>query len=720
MVVDHASMVEKVDHLPPMPEHLGANGLCVMCFPTASSTLVFVDKTNTSELLPFVGGGRGKGGQPPQDSSDVVDPEEARRIEDGIANSECEPAVREALGLVWKNTYGNHEEIVSHPIPAGEAPDGNRTKGVTNSAKVEEEAEEDLLLLRLDSSAMAAQNDRHGETKKRKRTDSEDDAPPKHRSKHSRAERKEKEKKMKREAKRQHKTKRERESKEEKLKRKDPKKEEEEFMDSEDEEESDAFSDSSENDSISDSMNAAGSSSHRARKVGLSAPSSSSSSAVPAAVSPSFVPSARHVASDAELLKYSQGIRSSILFFTQVHPQMQRPNVSVHSPTGISSTSLLSPLDAKTPSQSSTRASAPPSPALFFPSPPENGPIEKMENIEEEEKEEDNLLYHLRALAQCNVTMEQLQQLGIGRVVGFLLQPLFPARVQVLAKAILDYWFSSLETATKEVLLDTTDVRNCSVESIIGDDEEEEDRGLGDALFREMSAFQATIYSILVMGFEEEVERFTNAEPTRAVSPSIRSAFPLSFSDATTDLGCAAASGEEGEAKERLHADEKGESAEAREKLSSQEKDRRIPTEESVIPFVEESRLRAICEAMETSLLRCQDVDIRVAVLHRLTEEKNVRNALLEGIITAEEVVEKEEQIALGVGSPLYSSSLITSPLFSPSSEAGSPTSAGATTLYQCPSCGERNAFRTMYTVSAHDNFPTLLHCRNCDQTWSS
>lgn len=723
VVVDLASMEEKIGNPLPMPEHLGVNGLCVMCFPTASSTLVFVNKVNASELLPFAGGGHGKGSQPPQDSSEVMDPEEARRIEDGIAHPECEPAVREALALVWKMTYGNTEETAPHPVPAGGDADGHRTKGVSNPAKMEEE-EEDLLLLRLDPSAMASEDSHHREMKKRKRMESGGDSPPKHRSKHTREETKKKEKKMKREMKREKKRK-ERERKEEGRRRRDTKKEveeeeEEESTDSEYKQEvASCTTDSSENDSVAESVDTPSSPTHRSRKAVLSAPSSSV--AVSATFSPAFAPSARHVASDAELLKYSRGIRSSILFFTQEHPQTHPSNVSVETPTSVSSTTLLFSSVIQTPSQSPIRENVPSTPSLCFPSPPESEPIKEIQNIEEEEKkEEDNLLYHLRALAQCNVTMEQLQQLGIGRVVGFLLQLFFPARVQVLAKAILDYWFSSLESATKEVLLDTADVMNCSVESIIGEDEEEEDRGLGDAIFREISGFQATIYSILVMGFEEELERFTNAEPTALVPPSIRQSFPVSPSDTTTDPKCVSTSTADGKENEHLGVDEKSVPVDEGEKVFSHTKDLRITTEESAMPFVEESRLRAVCEAMETSLLRCQDVDIRVAVLHRLEEEKKLRNALLEGAITAEEVVEKEEEIALGVSSPLYNSTLMVSPLFSPSSGEGSPTSAGATTLYQCPSCGERNAFRTMYTVSAHDNFPTLLHCRNCDQIWSS
>lgn len=130
-----------------------------------------------------------------------------------------------------------------------------------------------------------------------------------------------------------------------------------------------------------------------------------------------------------------------------------------------------------------------------------------------------------------------------------------------------------------------------------------------------------------------------------------------------------------------------------------------------------EEAIQNVCDAVETALARCAEMDVRISVLYRLAAEEALRCDLLAKRLTATEVVTQEEQIMMGCGSPLYKTYKegFGSPL-----SASSPSTFSTTTLYPCPNCGMKDAYHTGYTVSAHDNFPTILQCRHCSETWNT
>lgn len=749
-VADVAELRRKGEDIPPMPEYLGAQGMAVVCFPTDGSSLVFVNRTDASEVLPFLGRGRGsgkgRGDPPPLIAEGITDTEEAKRVEEGLADPECAPAVKEALEKMWRSADLKKESTradalqPSHENSAAAArkkevasifsddffeklvyvmdEQSKKERKGNRGEETREEEEEDRLLLTLDTSSTAksAQEkhknalqdsvERHPpSTRRRKRKRDETKTRAKMETRRTRERKEGKKEKRRREEERR--ARQERKGKEE---------EEEEETTSSDSDSSDSEEDE---DMLGQDMNRVFRSPHTAKPSSSpptsSLPSPSSSS--------SFFHTRRHVASNEELLRYSQAIKSSILFFKE-HRQLlfshsgkrtKAPiegSLSSPPPSSSSSSSRAIPLSVAPFSSPSSLSSAVTSSEPLAP-PTEEG---REEEMAEGEAEEANLLHYLRAIAQCDVRMEQLHQLGIGQVVGYLLQSFFPPRVQVLAKAILEYWFASLETTTKELLLDTADVGNCSVESTIGDGEEEEDRGLGDAQMKNMSSLEVILYCNFMVGFDEELETFIKKEPLASMPSAICHSLPYPVPGQPTDDALSGFQTQEGEGNQK----ESHRTKEKEEKKGDSTTDSEPSEEETrMTPVVEEAQLQALCASLEVALLACPDVDVRMAVLHRLSDEKPLRNALLQGTVTAEEVVKKEEEVALGVASPLYAMNSPYSPLFSPSSGEGSPTSFGATTLYQCPSCGERNAFRSMYTVSAHDNFPTLLNCRSCGQTWS-
>lgn len=838
-MVKHVDDVrDQVQNIDLLQQGSSPGSICVLCFPTSASSVVFVDSTKSDEVLPFIGNSNNSSSSSdvdregfPQSAEGIEDKEEAQRVEEGLADPECAPAVREALELMWRRTQREEKKkdtaleqrekressststsgggssppstVTAMSLPDSlwmgmeEEKDAKReSKKLRKKEQHQEEEEEDLLLLTLDpstaeerKSSVEVRESIHDE-RLEKEEEEEEEFPEMQPRRRSRAEKRKEERERKALEKKRNLEKKheknvmrkrkmeERTVKKEKVKEREKKKRKAEvveeegssYSDSEDGDDDEEEESSSEMDS-SDSEEEGEDHYHRpppptrtamvkgegsggkslrpstSTKCHSSTFTSTSSSSPPPPreeqekeqrdadrVFPSVPRAPRHLASKEELLQYSRGIRSCILFFMEQHHPEKAEALEKKKIAKELSNRLHHHhhhWDDPNPSNASSMCGSPvasfpflsPSTTLLqIPSttPTRNGASleEAFDNKEEEEEEEEvkeerRLLGHLRGLANCDTTVEQLQELRIGQVVGYLLQSPFPARVQVLAKAILDYWFASLESSTREFLLDTTDVGNCSVESTIG--EEEEDRGLGDPQMKDMSSLEVVIYYNFIMGMEEEMVPFIEKEKPAPVPSSILASFPYddnvsvdTTSTSTTTESSSAPRPEGVEVTEENTLDKK-----EKEEQEEEEGGRKGPP-------VDEEVLRRLCAEMESAILSCEDVDIRVAVLNRLSEQKALRNALLEGSLTPEELVKKEEEVALGVSSPLYNMNSPCSPLSTTSSgDEGSPTSFGATTQYQCPGCGERNAFRTMYSVSAHDNFPTLLHCRNCGNAWS-
>eukprot|EP00796_Vickermania_ingenoplastis_P010597 gene10597-7361_t len=245
----------------------------------------------------------------------------------------------------------------------------------------------------------------------------------------------------------------------------------------------------------------------------------------------------------------------------------------------------------------------------------------------------ETVMASLRHLAPCDVTLDQLKRLEVGRQVGYLLRDTCPPRIRLLARSILSYWFSHLDSHVQESLMVSDEVRGCSEVTTLGD--QSEDRGLGGEALNNMSTLCAQIYSY----------------------------------------------------------------------------------------FTEEETLQA--DVDEAGLLKVTNPDNRMSILHRVASEAPLRLALLAEDQSAEDLVTREEQAAMGLASPVtfFRGGSPGSPFtqgtpntFGPSTQTQSDV---PTAMHPCPTCGATDAYRSMYTVSAHDNFPDILRCRHCNTTWN-
>lgn len=484
----------------------GGVDLCVLCLPTTSSTLAFANSSNKEEVTLFTAM-----------EGESWSEEETARVEAGLADPGCEPAVREAMAS-FKSTVKKHDEQ--------QASQHSENDGASNEELDEDDM--DLALLSIE----AKHSEKSHRHKKRKREEEEKKS-RRHRSKRSSTP---------------------------------------EDADSEDENESD--------DGRRHRHHR-----HEKKKKEHSKPSRSSRREPSSdqmvmeqqQKGPSLqerLLSRRHPATDAELLTRIHGIKDSISEYPDV-------------------------------------------------------------------VQEDELFEQLRKLSHCDVSLHQLQELNIGNVVGSLLQDLFSVRVRSLAKAILSYWFHTLEKGVQEEMRET-EVDNCSHMSTIGD--EIDDRGLGyDPALHAKSALFSQLYYAFT---EEEIDK----------------------AEVTTDS------------------------------------------------------LVELCGSLESALLAAEEVDARLSVLVRVGSEDKLRMELLKGTKTAEEVVEHETRVARGFGSPtiMRESDDSFANIASPNLRPGSPLFSQETAGDQCPSCGSRDAYRSGYTVSAHDNYPEIMQCRRCLQRWNT
>lgn len=163
-------------------------------------------------------------------------------------------------------------------------------------------------------------------------------------------------------------------------------------------------------------------------------------------------------------------------------------------------------------------------------------------------------------------------------------------------------------------------------------------------------------------------------------------------------------------------------------------------TEEELYDAPPHFNLAEVCCRIEAALqeAHADDRDTRVMVLTAFGDPQNapLRRAVLEGRITEQEIAANATDLAslAARSNPRSGREIITdfsavgSPTMQSPNSAGSgsfssPTGRGSmgniTSAYTCPNCGDRDAYRTVYSVQAHDNYPDILCCRKCDTTWN-
>lgn len=282
------------------------------------------------------------------------------------------------------------------------------------------------------------------------------------------------------------------------------------------------------------------------------------------------------------------------------------------------------------------------------------------------EAAEEALMDLLRPLARYDVTFVQLRDTKIGAVVGQLLLKAFPDRVSQLANAILMYWFQSLPQNMQSEFYMDSEVDRCSIDTTAGERSDDVDRALG------------------------------------AVGVHIFESF----------------------------------------------------TDEEIYDTPPDVNVIEVCKEIENALKdNNDDVDTRVMVLTSLGDPANsdLRRALLDRHVLPRDLLQHASDLpalmrtttrrGLRLAATGYAggSNELNTPLspFSPLSPMGvdggggsgntsfmSPTGTASpltsASLYTCPNCGSQEAYRTMYSVQSHDNYPDILRCKRCNTTWNS
>ncbi|KAK7202149.1 PWWP domain/TFIIS helical bundle-like domain containing protein [Novymonas esmeraldas] len=284
---------------------------------------------------------------------------------------------------------------------------------------------------------------------------------------------------------------------------------------------------------------------------------------------------------------------------------------------------------------------------------------------------EADILAVLRRLTSVDVSAAQLQETGVGVATGGLLRS-FTAPVVQLAQAILTYWFHSLPQNTRQQLSTENELDRCSVETCSDGVAGDNDLGrIGVNLYgcftnEEINDAPASVDVMALCGtLEDTLERLCDSD-AQMLALSV-------FGDA----------GETGKALRRL---------------------------------VLEGKVNA------------EDISRHSSDLPQLVRMRQRRPAKIQLALSSpgnahhlQDEVGGGGGDSGGIGSP-------TSPydIFSPTGDGavgsptfGSPTGRTTTALYSCPHCGANDAYRSSYSVQAHDSMPDILRCKQCGQTWN-